>query len=79
MRGITAERLRVLAASARESATVAEDDRKARNAAIAEADREGWKLREISKATGLAVSHVQRIVVDATADAQAAATPEEAP
>lgn len=79
MDGSTETRLRRLADAARSSAEVAEDDRAARDLAIAEADAAGMKLTRISEVTGLAISHVSRIVVRVTADAQAATEAEEAP
>lgn len=67
----TAERLRRLAAAARESDKVAATDRQARDAEIEEADQQGWGIREIARATGLSPGHVQRIVTTRTAARQA--------
>jgi hypothetical protein len=71
----TAERLRRLSASAKESAKVASEDREARDAAIEEADSAGLGLREIARACDLSVSHTQRIVVATTARRQAERQP----
>lgn len=70
---VVTARLSALAESARESARQADDDRLARDGAIAEADREGWGLREIARVTKLSTGHVQRIIVAATVEAQQAA------
>lgn len=70
MQAKTAERLSRLARAAKESAQVAKDDRAARDAAIEEADAEGWGLAPIARAVEMSVGHVQRIVVGATARRQ---------
>jgi AraC-like DNA-binding protein len=64
------ERLRRLASAARESAEVAQADRSARDAAIEEADADGWNLPAIAREVDMSVSHVQRIVIAATARRQ---------
>ena len=59
-------RLRRLSGAAKASAQLAADDRQARDQAIAEADDAGMKLRQISRETGMSVSHVQRVVLAET-------------
>lgn len=68
----TQKRLKTLAAAARESETIAAEDRAARNAAIVEADDDGHPLRAIAVQVEMSVAQVQRIVVTATADRQQA-------
>ncbi|GFJ92467.1 hypothetical protein [Phytohabitans rumicis] len=67
----TPERLRRLAAAARESRKVWETDVDARDAEIDEADREDMPIRAIARHTGLSAGHVQRIVTAQTAARQA--------
>lgn len=64
------ERIRRLSSAARESKRVADEDREARNNALADGDEDGLGLREMADLSGLAVSHVQRIVADIAADRQ---------
>lgn len=73
---VTAERLHRLSAAAKASAALAEDDRRTRDAAIHEADVDGWGLRQIARACEMSLSHTQRIVVRETADRQADELPE---
>jgi hypothetical protein len=67
---VTVERLRRLSKAAKEAKELADDAREARDRAIAQADDEGWGLREIARAIEMSVSHTQRVVVDATARRQ---------
>lgn len=62
--------IRRLADAARESARIAGEDREARDAAIAQGDQDGLGLRHLARISGLSVSHVQRIIVMATATRQ---------
>ena len=67
------ERLTALAERARMSAEAADDDRTKRNVAIVEADDAGTAIKEIARVAGMSPAHVQRILIAATADRQAAA------
>lgn len=64
-------RVERLAAAARTASDLASDARLARDQAIAEADAAGHSLGQLRTASGLAKSHVQRIVIEATARHQA--------
>ncbi|HET6215338.1 MAG TPA: hypothetical protein VFE14_20905 [Micromonosporaceae bacterium] len=66
------ERLRRLAAAARESNKIHTADLEVRDAEIEALDRDGVGIREIARAAGLTPSHTQRIVVKQTAARQAA-------
>lgn len=69
----TKERLGALGEAARVSAQVAADDREARDREIEEADAvDGMPIREIARATGLAASHVAKVLNRRTAERQAA-------
>jgi AraC-like DNA-binding protein len=72
MGNVIERRLRALSEAARRSADAAADDREARNTALADADAQGWGLREIARASGMSVAHVQRVVLAAAADRQSA-------
>lgn len=64
------ERVRRLTSAAREAADSHASAREARDAAIMEADDQGWGLRQIARAAGISLSHTQRIVVEQTARRQ---------
>ena len=64
------ERIERTAAAARTANDLAADARERRDEAIAEGDSIGLGLRHMAKLAGLARSHVQRIVVEATARRQ---------
>jgi hypothetical protein len=65
------ERLRRTASAAKASEDQASDDRDARNMVIEEADQAGISIREIARITFLTPTHVQRIIIRATAARQA--------
>ena len=67
----TLDRVRRLAAAARRSQQLADDDREARDAAIEEAEGEGLSVRQISDASGLSVGGVQGVILKRTAARQA--------
>jgi hypothetical protein len=69
----TAERLRRLGSAARDAEEAWGVAREARDRAVIEADDAGWKYRPIAREVGLALSHVQRIVVAQTERRQDAA------
>lgn len=68
--GTLKERIRRLSAASRASRQQADDDRDARNAALADGDEAGLGLREMAQLAEMSVSHVQRIVADVTAERQ---------
>ena len=63
-------RVERLSAAARTAGDLAADARLAPDQAIAEADEAGISLGRLRTASGLAKSHVQRIVIEATARRQ---------
>jgi hypothetical protein len=68
----TLQRLQRLAAAVRLSEDLAAADREARDAEIEAAELEGFGIRDIARATGLAPSRIQAIVIRRTAARQAA-------
>ena len=64
------ERVRRLALAAQRSHAVWEVDREARDAAIEDADLDGFSLREIADLTGLTSQRVHQVVLERTAARQ---------
>lgn len=69
----TAQRLERLSTAAKTSAALADDARVARNTAIVDADDEGCSIKGIARVCEMSPSHVQRILIAATAERQTAA------
>ena len=67
----SAERRRRLAAAARKSREVYEDDRETRDREIEAADQEGVPVREIARDMDLAPGHVHKVILARTAARQA--------
>lgn len=64
------EQLRRTSSAARTSGDVAKDDRTTRDAVIVRADEAGLVLEDIAAETGLAISHVGKILVKEAARRQ---------
>lgn len=63
-------RVRRLSIAARSSTELAAADREARDAAIEEAERAGWSVREIAAVSGLSHGRIQSVIVARTAARQ---------